>query len=413
MSKLGWHFQALHLADWQSLVNSEYVKIIDPPTNGNPFPHSKILGRTMMDDNASNQLIKEGKQGAIKWFNHFLPRYAECQYVHAWLAPNEPPIWDGGIMGSMVQFSIQWSKMMHEKGWLTVGGNINTGHPNPMERAAEMVLAIKATDYWALHEYAAPSLYDGDGWLTLRYRHFNEQMRKAGVNWKGMILELGIDKATIPGNPHGGWKQYMNADEYMNQLSWYDSELCKDPYILCATPFTSTALSPWDYLGFGVEKEMSERMHRHINTFRCPESQPISVINLVGKLNVRTPKKAVVHHSAVDQPEDVVKHIQSIARYHVRTKHWSCIGYSWVIAKDGQIYKVNPDQYVPYHAGNWSWNLNSYGICLLGDFTKYNPSTAQLASLNWLTNDLKVTKIVGHKDVVGTQCPGRWWDDYS
>jgi len=145
------------------------------------------------------------------------------------------------------------------------------------------------------------------------------------------------------------------------------------------------------------------------------------IINIVDKLKVRAVTKAVIHHSGGRQrPAKVRRHIRAIARYHVRHKHWSCIGYDYIFDADGNIYHVNRDQIVNYHAGDWQTNLESLGFCFLG----MEPTPEQLDAMRWLIRRLGITEVIPHKAVkrtlkdgsevpVKTACPGQWgrWKD--
>ena len=97
-----------------------------------------------------------------------------------------------------------------------------------------------------------------------------------------------------------------------------------------------------------------------------------------------------------------------MARYHVRRKGWPTIGYYAIIDALGNIYRTNMPQVASYHSGDRATNLNSYGICLLGDFRTYDPTPAQLDACRWLVGELGVEEVLPHKAVVQTSCPGRW-----
>lgn len=110
----------------------------------------------------------------------------------------------------------------------------------------------------------------------------------------------------------------------------------------------------------------------------------------------------VVHHSADNGT------VQSIANYHV-SKGWPGIGYTFVIYKDGTIYRTNDIDEVCYNVANQ--NTKSLGICLIGNYEKETPPDAQVKSLSWLIKTLKSVigekKVIGHSDTgVKTECPG-------
>ncbi|MCR4424677.1 MAG: peptidoglycan recognition protein family protein [Firmicutes bacterium] len=118
--------------------------------------------------------------------------------------------------------------------------------------------------------------------------------------------------------------------------------------------------------------------------------------------------RVVIHHSATNggTPE-------SLARYHVNKRGWPGIGYHYVIASDGTVYKTNYATTVSWHAGS-SANWDSIGACMIGDFTKHEVPQVQLASTLELVQELMraysipVSGVVGHSEVpeAATLCPG-------
>lgn len=116
----------------------------------------------------------------------------------------------------------------------------------------------------------------------------------------------------------------------------------------------------------------------------------------------------VVHHSATTggTPE-------AFARHHVHTLGWPGIGYHYVIARDGLIYKCHPATTISYHASGA--NAYSIGVCLVGNFDVERPSEEQRTALIELLRELMgaygipCAHVIGHREVPGTKksCPGR------
>ncbi len=145
----------------------------------------------------------------------------------------------------------------------------------------------------------------------------------------------------------------------------------------------------------------------------------------------------VVHHQAgfANPPYDQT--VQAIYDYHVNSNGWSDIGYNWLIAPDGTIYKgrswLNGDQNVR-GAHTCACNSSKLGICLLGNLTSNLPTPAQYESLKkfitWKACELEIKPdvtdsivssksgtciteymhhVTGHRDNCGagyTECPG-------
>jgi len=120
---------------------------------------------------------------------------------------------------------------------------------------------------------------------------------------------------------------------------------------------------------------------------------------------LNTLRRLVIHHSGTRHgtPED-------FARYHVYVHGWPGIGYHYVIARSGLVYKVNALSTISYHARGA--NLDGVGICLVGDFNQDAPSAEQMASLNHLLRVLRLhlpqCSVVLHREVPAsrTSCPG-------
>ena len=145
--------------------------------------------------------------------------------------------------------------------------------------------------------------------------------------------------------------------------------------------------------------------------------------------------RVVVHHT--DTPPNFT--VRQIADYHVNGERrdaqgnlvkaqWPGIGYHYVILPDGTINQTNRPETRSYHAGNA--NNDSIGVSLIGRFMRRNwngtpipvdqqlPAPPQLDALArlvaWLMKEhgiTAVTKIVGHKEVSDTSCPGDQWLD--
>lgn len=121
----------------------------------------------------------------------------------------------------------------------------------------------------------------------------------------------------------------------------------------------------------------------------------------------------VVHHAGVNI-NGTEAEVRAIARYHVEHNGWPGIGYHYVIAKDGTVWKTNPISYVSYHAAGF--NIPSVGVCLAGNLDRQPPTKQQEDALRALLQDLN--KALGrrlivraHREVSQTACPGRYGMD--
>lgn len=104
--------------------------------------------------------------------------------------------------------------------------------------------------------------------------------------------------------------------------------------------------------------------------------------------------------------------VDGIREYHTKINGWSDIGYHFLIDRDGHLYPGRPEGLVGAHA--YGANTGSIGINLMYG-TK--DSTVTNATLNTVVLLLKQLcsrhnivpsnkTIIGHKDVMATECPG-------
>ncbi len=133
--------------------------------------------------------------------------------------------------------------------------------------------------------------------------------------------------------------------------------------------------------------------------------------------------RITVHHSgdASDATGDPEAHLRQFERAH-KDKGWACIGYHFVIARDGTVFEARPIKYQGAHATGDN-NIGNIGICLLGNFDERPIPPAQRKSLE-LTVDrlrkqyrIKPNELFGHRDFKTTDCPGRyamqWVESYK
>ncbi len=140
-------------------------------------------------------------------------------------------------------------------------------------------------------------------------------------------------------------------------------------------------------------------------------------------------RNIIIHHSATSNDlSDYTNVIRNIYLSHTQVNNWSDIGYNYVIAQDGTVYKgrdpgiFEQDNVMGAHfCGS---NTGTMGICILGNYVDIFPTRESLNSLidllTWktakdslnpfgtnphpLNADLHV--IAGHRDGCSTLCPG-------
>lgn len=113
----------------------------------------------------------------------------------------------------------------------------------------------------------------------------------------------------------------------------------------------------------------------------------------------------IIHHTASTAKETV----EQIHNFHINNNGWAGIGYHFYIRKDGTIYKGRDEKYAGAHCENY--NSVSLGICLEGNFEIEKPTEKQIQSVTDLVKYLRKKygdfKLVGHRDLNATACPGK------
>lgn len=112
----------------------------------------------------------------------------------------------------------------------------------------------------------------------------------------------------------------------------------------------------------------------------------------------------IIHHTAIS--EDV-----SAARIDEEHKKigWACIGYHYLIHKNGSIEKCRKNNMIGAHCQGY--NSTSIGIALGGNFEKEKPTEEQLEALKGLIAALcvaypNIKAVQGHCHYLATACPG-------
>ena len=119
---------------------------------------------------------------------------------------------------------------------------------------------------------------------------------------------------------------------------------------------------------------------------------------------------AVVHHTGNPWDDDLSA--AEIDASH-KAQGWTCIGYHYVIRKDGTVEQGRPHWTVGAHA--YGHNSHTIGIHVCGNFEEAVPTDEQIESLAMLLANLCTDyglpidrdHIVGHRELMATACPGR------
>lgn len=133
-------------------------------------------------------------------------------------------------------------------------------------------------------------------------------------------------------------------------------------------------------------------------------------------------KYLAIHHSDTKPTSNKKSDVDYIAYLHCEPKPkgrgWGGVGYHFIITDDGTVWYVGD---ISLSRANVA-DMNDFviGICLVGQFTQYNPTDAQILSAHdlckYLLNDVPALtslkgweSVVGHQELQATQCPGSSW----
>lgn len=128
-----------------------------------------------------------------------------------------------------------------------------------------------------------------------------------------------------------------------------------------------------------------------------------------GELKKRTDTKfIIVHHAKASKCT-----VEDIHRWHQYDNGWVGIGYNFIIRKDGSVFTGRPIDVMGAHTQGY--NDNSIGICLEGNYEEEQIPTIQgdrlVELLIYLQKLYPGVRILKHKNVNHTSCPGKNFDD--
>jgi len=141
--------------------------------------------------------------------------------------------------------------------------------------------------------------------------------------------------------------------------------------------------------------------------------------------------RAVVVHHTVNANDygrnDVTAIMKSIQAYHTQGQGWCDIGYNYLVDRFGRIYEGRAGglRYPVRGAHAGDYNNDTVGISMIGDYDSVRLTrrlkNAMVRLVGWRLGtsympiygrtrvfDQRVPRILGHRDVMSTTCPGRY-----
>ena len=118
--------------------------------------------------------------------------------------------------------------------------------------------------------------------------------------------------------------------------------------------------------------------------------------------------RVTLHHSAgaTDTLDSI--NVSHRNRGFPRSYYGYHVGYTYVLFPDGR--KVQTRAETEEQAHTYGHNKDNIGVCLVGDFTRAEPTAAQVAALAALLKDIKNrwgdVPVYLHRELKATACPG-------
>jgi len=134
-------------------------------------------------------------------------------------------------------------------------------------------------------------------------------------------------------------------------------------------------------------------------------------------------REAFIHHTTdpraegIDKLDEQTAAMRAIQAYHMDVKGWSDIGYHYVVFQpyggltNARVFQGRETKWVP--AAQAGHNTGTTAVCVFGNFdrddgVKPETMTAIVTLLKHVEkyHDGSLVTLGGHRDVVGTECPG-------
>jgi hypothetical protein len=207
-------------------------------------PSTLILLRAQPDNWA---LDRTWTQDFITRSLRFAQPFQQARAIDFLLPPNEPVVSNVPEAQSLNSLMVEAAQDYAANGYKTGAYTFSVGNP-PYPLWQYLQDGINASDGWLfLHEYGAPTLQSGAADLSLRHRNVRGYLPLV-PNLKIGITECGIDLGII--GKGGGYRALPDdghlVEDYLSQLTWWDSELAKDDYVKFATLFGYAMEHPWE-----------------------------------------------------------------------------------------------------------------------------------------------------------------------
>ncbi|KAL4236846.1 hypothetical protein ACF0H5_005232 [Mactra antiquata] len=135
-----------------------------------------------------------------------------------------------------------------------------------------------------------------------------------------------------------------------------------------------------------------------------------------------------IHHTESPSCSSITEcsaRVRGIQNYHMDSRGWSDIGYSFLVGEDGNVYEGRGWSHVGAHTAGY--NSRSFAASMIGSYMNHLPNSKALTAVkNLIACGVQLGKITssyrlfGHRDAGQTNCPGdalyaeiQTWPHYS
>ncbi|XP_060606482.1 peptidoglycan-recognition protein SC2-like [Ruditapes philippinarum] len=135
-----------------------------------------------------------------------------------------------------------------------------------------------------------------------------------------------------------------------------------------------------------------------------------------------------IHHTespSCSSQSECSARVRGIQNYHMDSRGWSDIGYSFLVGEDGNVYEGRGWTHVGAHTAGY--NSKAFAASMIGSYMSHLPNSKALAAVkNLIACGVHLGKIsadyrlYGHRDAGQTDCPGdslyheiQTWPHYS
>lgn len=162
-------------------------------------------------------------------------------HCDAYLVWNEPFGHDSSHeFAPFDEFQMWFRERMLEHGMEAVGLNVGTGNftKDGPSISGSFPDTCRTFPLLGIHEYSWPSMRHGVGYYCGRWPYWLEDIGREDV--KLLVTECGMTQAVVAGRPDEGWRSGADGvtdQDYLDSLSWYNSQLVQDARVVGAAIF--------------------------------------------------------------------------------------------------------------------------------------------------------------------------------